>query len=95
MKIKLFKNNLKLNVNKKFLREKLGLIMTPKQNCKLVHWTLLLMTTNQIRKNITEITGASKENSTNKMVLKTNKAVKKSLEKINRILNKRSEIELN
>ena len=53
------------------------------------------MTTNQIRKNITEITGASKENSTNKMVLKTNKAVKKSLEKINRILNKRSEIELN
>jgi hypothetical protein len=49
------------------------------------------MITNQIRKNSPVV---NKVNSTNKTALKTNKAVKKGMEKINKILeiNKRTEL---
>ena len=91
LKIKRYQNNLKLSDNKKFQKEKQGLETMQKQSMNQVLSSFLQMITNQIRKNSPVV---NKVNSTNKTALKTNKAVKKGMEKINKILeiNKRTEL---
>ena len=91
LKIKRYQNNLKRSDNQKFQKEKQDSEMMQKLSLKKVLSNFHQMITNQTRKNrLVE----NKVNSTNKTALKTNKAVKKALEKINKILkiNKRSEI---